>query len=313
MTEAVSLASTIPQAGDESFPGDQQPSPTRSDSSEDDEYEVDQDDAQSFMQPAISPLATLLTSPRVPAADKAAALDDEPEKATFDGPGNDQSRSQLPNGKAVGLNTANTCSSGVSGHALAPQYSTARLPTPWQAGPKQLVITESARLKLPTAAETQTRSRHQRSFSVGENALRRLSKALPSISIPHGLILNIPTPSFFSSSSPATHKNGPSPSSRKPAVPLLTGSSALEPFPDLVSPQRQGTSGSHKLRKTTSDESLLYHTLSRVSSLGDDERFAHVREPVNVRIKAIMDSFDGPSFKFPQMTSTPLPPAISGS
>jgi hypothetical protein len=52
-----------------------------------------------------------------------------------------------------------------------------------------------------------------------------------------------------------------------------------------------------------SDDSLLYHTLSRVSSLGDDQRFTHVREQVNVRIKAIKDSFDGPSFKMPQMPS----------
>src|SRR5690348_12166081 len=45
---------------------------------EDDELDVNQDDAQIFLQPAISPLATLLTSPRTPAADKAAAFDRQP-------------------------------------------------------------------------------------------------------------------------------------------------------------------------------------------------------------------------------------------
>lgn len=51
---------------------------------------------------------------------------------------------------------------------------------------------------------------------------------------------------------------------------------------------------------------MLYHTLSRVSSLGDDGRFANVREQVNVRMKAIMDSFDGPSFKMPSILNAPL-------
>ncbi|KAJ4304357.1 hypothetical protein N0V88_001970 [Collariella sp. IMI 366227] len=37
-----------------------------------------------------------------------------------------------------------------------------------------------------------------------------------------------------------------------------------------------------------------------------DERFVHVREQVNVRFKAIKDSFDSPSFKLPQMPK-PMP------
>lgn len=58
------------------------------------------------------------------------------------------------------------------------------------------------------------------------------------------------------------------------------------------------------LRRSTSDESLLYHSLSRMSSFGDDQRFTHVREQVNSRFKAIVDSFDPPSFKLPSMPST---------
>lgn len=167
-----------------------------------------------------------------------------------------------------------------------------------QAGPRKVQVTEPGRLKPSDAAKAETRSRHQRSFSVGESALvRRLSKALPSISIPTSLIPTIPTPSFFTSSFTSPPKNGRAPVSQTPVVALTTEVPATEPFPDII------PSSHRTLRQTSSDDSLLYHTLSRVSSLGDDERFAHVREQVNVRIKAIKDSFDGPSFKLPQMPS----------
>lgn len=50
---------------------------------------------------------------------------------------------------------------------------------------------------------------------------------------------------------------------------------------------------------------MLYHSLSRMSSFGDDQRFTHIREQVNSRFKAIVDSFDPPSFKLPSMPSIP--------
>lgn len=49
---------------------------------------------------------------------------------------------------------------------------------------------------------------------------------------------------------------------------------------------------------------MLYHSLSRMSSFGDDQRFTHIREQVNSRFKAIVDSFDPPSFKLPSIPST---------
>jgi hypothetical protein len=115
---------------------------------------------------------------------------------------------------------------------------------------------------------------------------------LPSISIPSGLIPNIPTPTFFSSGSSSPPKDGRTHLASPQGAPIQ---------PDSARPRT--------LRHATSDDSLLYHTLSRVSSLGDDERFVHVREQVNVRIKAIKDSFDTPSFRLPQMPSRLPPPA----
>lgn len=77
---------------------------------------------------------------------------------------------------------------------------------------------------------------------------------------------------------------------------------------DTIRPQSAATHNSLVLRKSTSDDSMLYHSLSRVSSFGDDERFTHIREQVNSRFKAIVDSFDAPTFKLPSMSSTLLSP-----
>lgn len=51
---------------------------------------------------------------------------------------------------------------------------------------------------------------------------------------------------------------------------------------------------------------MLYHSLSRVSSLGDDNQFNNVKEMANVRMKAIRDSLpDRPSFKMPSLPKFP--------
>lgn len=261
---------------------------------EEEDLDVDQDDAQLFLQPAMSPLATLLTSPNTPAADKAAAFERQPS-GFFDMPEIDDASQEHQTVPA-----SPDAPNGLLENLPGRQSPMARLPTPWQAGPKQFTIAEPGRFRSSMAAAFQSQSRQHRSHSVGESALKRLSKALPSISIPSGFIPSIPTPTFFSSGS-----NSP-PKSSQPRVPaaLLTPAT---PYPQAVSPQAPpitpDSARARSLRRTTSDDSLLYHSLSRVSSLGDDERFVHVREQVNVRFKAIKDSFDGPSFKLPQMPS----------
>jgi hypothetical protein len=141
---------------------------------------------------------------------------------------------------------------------------------------------------------------------VSENALKRLSKALPSISIPANLMSNIPTPSFFASFGASFQKDGQTaPSSHYDHVPRSAVPGHFLPLtPEAgADPLARPDSRSYALRKSTSDDSLLYHSLSRVSSFGDDERFAHIREQVNSRFKAIKDSFDGPSFRMPQFQS----------
>ncbi|KAK0711265.1 hypothetical protein B0H67DRAFT_492365 [Lasiosphaeris hirsuta] len=283
----------------------------QSDGAEDDEF--DQDDVQSFMQPAISPIATRLTSPRTPAAEKAAAMEHVPGGGFFDAldsivpglpsvlvseDGPDPSRSSHSNNSA----------SAYKGNGLGPLSEhrsppAEGLPAPWQAGPKEFTITEPASPRTPSMSAVFGQSRLHRSSSVGENALKRLSKALPSISIPTGLIPNIPTPSFWASlGSPFQRDEQPaSPSHLQPTPKASTPGPFLSLTPELALDRPD--SRSYALRKSTSDDSLLYHSLSRVSSFGDDERFAHVREQVNSRFKAIKDSWDGPSFKMPQFPS----------
>ena len=46
---------------------------------------------------------------------------------------------------------------------------------------------------------------------------------------------------------------------------------------------------------------MLYNSLSRVSSYGDDDRWGNVREQTNARLKAIKVSWDRPTFKMPQL------------
>ncbi len=104
--------------------------------------------------------------------------------------------------------------------------------------------------------------------------------------MPSGLLPNLATPSFLSTASSV------------PASSQETDSLAAPPRYRPLSERPQ------VLRKSTSDDSLLYHSLSRVSSLGDDGRWENTREQINSRFKAIMDSLpDVPTFKLPQLPS----------
>lgn len=52
-------------------------------------------------------------------------------------------------------------------------------------------------------------------------------------------------------------------------------------------------------------DSMLYSSLSRISSLGDDSRFENNHQMVNSRRKALSDSLQDKSFKMPNMPSLP--------
>ncbi|KAK3948545.1 hypothetical protein QBC32DRAFT_54740 [Pseudoneurospora amorphoporcata] len=276
-----------------------------SDDNEDDLIYDNQDAAQSFIQPAISARATRLTSPNTPAAEKAAAMDYLP--SLFD------SVDDVGRAKSSEGNTSVSPSPPMTprkpqrrGHLRqSSQSALPDLPTPWRAEPKPMIVGQ------PQGAKTSSmfgvfgnETRSSRASSAGENALKRLSKALPSISL-H-------TPSFFSSGSGSSHKEATSmPHLPKSATIAGIRSNRAQTGPSLTAPGPATSQGPVRsssleaprpptLRHSTSDDSLLYQSLTRVSSLGDDERFIDVREQVNTRIKAIIDSFE-PSFKLPQL------------
>lgn len=306
----------------------------------------EEDDAQSFIQPTISPIATRLSLPRTPAAEKAMALDHMINTST-----------------GAGFFDAHK-------PAVSSRLHSATISTPPSAPAPVAPAPAPAHASKPSAMSSvfQSGTRHNRSSSVGSDALKRLSKALPSMpSIsslsfpsPSSFLPNLSTPSFFSSSngggsgggaastpnspppsrkispqgsptrassqraagaqrtSPLSQAPGPNPYTRhqSPHVVAATRSQTTSPAGDLSDttagrpplnrPPSVASKRSYALRRSTSDDSLLYHTLSKVPSHGE-EQFEHIREQVNSRVKAIMDSFDRPTFKMPQLPSTYCP------
>ncbi|ELR05978.1 hypothetical protein VC83_08168 [Pseudogymnoascus destructans] len=65
----------------------------------------------------------------------------------------------------------------------------------------------------------------------------------------------------------------------------------------------QGTTQPPLLRVIS--DSMLYSSLSRISSLGDDSRFENNHQMINSRRKALSDSLQDKSFKMPTMPSLP--------
>jgi hypothetical protein len=319
----------------------------------DDDIFEDQDDAQSFIQPAISPIATRLTSLKTPAAEKAAAMDRLPggglfevsetrdgsspspspplhdpqeRRATatgcFSGPplrsGSPPNKLTKPQPRDRNLAPKHSPSSTSTSTSPQPQSPSLGLPTPWRSGPKDFVTRDrsSASRSVMASVFGNPTNRHQRSSSVSENALKRLSKALDSFSLPGTFIPNISTQNFFTSNTSQQKPDGsPSTSPRPQQYTLPIPAQFQSQREDACSqldgaanagsslPQPGATRRPHVLRRSTSNDSLLYHSLSRATSFGDDARFSHIREQVNSRFKAIKDSFDGPSFKLPQMPS----------
>ncbi|KAJ8109130.1 hypothetical protein ONZ43_g6223 [Nemania bipapillata] len=164
--------------------------------------DIDQDDVQSFIQPALSPVATRLTLPKTPAAEKAAAMDQLSGGGLFDIVENitpAEPTSVLPSRpSAYGVVAAipSPRARQQRGFTLGQLPSSlpymSKFPSPWVSGPKELVVEGESGSKSAMAAVF-GQNRHQRSSSGGQDTLRRLREALPSISLP----------SFFSGSSPA--------------------------------------------------------------------------------------------------------------
>ncbi|KAF5017944.1 hypothetical protein F66182_10091 [Fusarium sp. NRRL 66182] len=291
---------------------------------DDDSIICNQDEAEAILQPALSEAARHLTSQNTPAIEKALALD-KSRAGLFDVPTDtDRAGDTSPD-----LSSSPEITPPVSQFApLATSFannSPARpsqqsLPSPWQARPKTSAPKSSSSRPSGSVLGNVLGPARNRSKSAGQEALRRLQKALPSLGSPSHLIPSISN-SFFSnphdkassntwgipSSSPVTRHHSPRIPPTSPDIPQAR---------PRLSPRQPGTLGpssrapnpsvSHVrpkvLRRVTSDDSLLYHSLSRTSSLGNDEQFQDVREMVNIRFMALKDSLpDVPNFKMPSL------------
>ncbi|KAI1469564.1 uncharacterized protein F4812DRAFT_334940 [Daldinia caldariorum] len=310
---------------------DGEASPSSDGAADEEPLYINQDDAQSMIQPALSPAATRLTLPKTPAAEKVAALESLPGGGLFsvvEGPITSEPESLSPSAmgstrtayQATGTRTQTRQNRGHSlGQLPLSPSSSYRFPSPWQSGPKQMVVqNEPSSKPALSAVFGQNNSHHNRSSSGGADALKRIRGALPSM--PSVSMTSISLPSFFSGPSSAKSarldaKKSASPNDSAPRTGRLISMETPVPTPRTVAPldNRQSLMGlptrttqgptpsrPRTIRRTTSDESILYHSLSRMSSLGDDDRWNDIREQKNSRLKAITDSLDVPMFKLPQ-------------
>ncbi|KAI1479019.1 hypothetical protein F4774DRAFT_141288 [Daldinia eschscholtzii] len=323
---------------------DGEASPSSDGAADEEPLYIDQDDAQSMIQPALSPAATRLTLPKTPAAEKAAALENLPGGGLFsviEGPLTSEPE-RLSSSSAMGstrtaYQTTGTRAQtrqnrGLSLGQLPSSHSPLyRFPSPWQSGPKQMVVQNEPSSKPALSAVFGQNNVHRRSSSGGADALKRIREALPSM--PSMSMPSISLPSFFSGPSSGKSagldaKKNISPNDSAPRAgrliftetPITTSRSAApsdnrQPLMGLPIRNADGSTSSRPptrprtIRRTTSDESILYHSLSRMSSLGDDDRWNDIREQKNSRLKAITDSLDVPTFKLPQFPNiipTPL-------
>lgn len=298
-------------------------------------HDIADEDANSLVGVSISRAATRLMSPVTPSAEKAAAMDNVEGGGLFQGdeditPPPERGYRQyydpmlqeerhtqpgLPDGHIFSL-----------GKLPSPKPQDQGLPTPWTASPKPLVVErpEETRSVLRGALDMTKR----RSLSGGADALKKL---LPSIPKAGSFIPTMPSTSFFSSSGNTK--------SRARAFSLykdfnwagpISSNSEMNTYSQSAGENKNSTedkteypsNGLHShstsesqlpaLRRVASDDSLLYHSLSRASSLGDDTRFENHREMVNSRVKALRDSLqDRSSFKLPAMPSMPRVPSFN--
>ncbi|RBR12587.1 uncharacterized protein FIESC28_08544 [Fusarium coffeatum] len=285
---------------------------------DDDSIICNQDEAEAILQPALSEAARHLTSQNTPAIEKALALDksraglfDVPTDRTGDTspdlPSSPETSPQVPQFTPPARSPVHTLHE-------PPKHA---LPSPWQARPKPPATKGHTSRPSGSILGNALAPARSRSKSAGQEALRRLQKALPSLTPPTHLLPSMSN-SFFSSSQDRSSTSNPDPSSysspatrqHSPRIPpnALGVSQPLsrhiqEPAPALRESNVPSPPVRPKvLRRVTSDDSRLYHSLSRTSSLGDDERFQDVREMVNIRFMALKDSLpDVPNFKMPSL------------
>lgn len=305
--------------------------------SEDGEYgavpNISEEDGESLIGFAMSRAATHLKSPKTPAVEKQSALEDgggyfesDPETPPATGPTAPGLSFPTPtplkevNGRREDSSTRKAAHGrGLSlGELPSSKPEATDLPTPWHSGPKPLIIQRPEPGQSTLSVAFGAGTERKRSLSGGADALRKLlPKGLPSMAQVGSLFGSSTTghksrlgPANFSQDSTGFHTGRSAASSNSSGSPPIISLSQriYQPVPATQPPtgQRDKT-----IRRVASDESMLYHSLSRTSSLGDDTRFENHRDQVNSRVKAIRDSLqDRSSFRMPNLPSMPSMPRV---
>ncbi|KAM0248542.1 hypothetical protein ACHAQJ_009418 [Trichoderma viride] len=277
-----------------------------------------QDDARAFLQPAMSAAASHLTSLHTPATEKAAALSglglndffDEPQ--TYgddeDGDGDGDTTPEAAASPPKSTTPPDPHRKPIPTLGPVPKINSPPRrygpPSPWKSQPPTKEGPFSEARGILQAAFEPTR---QRSRSAGQEALKKLQQAFPSHLFP-----SLPKSLRSSFTDGKQSQRSRSDAARRrghasgPPSPQNLSADRLDPNA-VSTPSRPPL-----LRRSTSDDSMLYHSLSRASSLGDDDRFTDVRDMVNVRFMAIKHSLpDVPNFKMPSIPSLAKLQAVS--
>lgn len=299
--------------------------------------DITDQDVQSLMELSIGQAATRIKSAMTPAAERAAAMDlleggglfdsdSETPPAGYYTKTNSGQHSPMyePDEQAaelkspfVGKENAGLSLGKLPSPKIENPQNTGIPITPWHVGPKSMVIQPHGGASHSSLAGALSNTR-TRSMSGGADALKKfLEKGLPSMA-QVGQMFGTSTGNHKSkaASSPTKDSFFSSHSKNSPVPSPLSGLAFRPQFESIVQPSTQvGKAGApvgpkrpQALRRSTSDDSMLYHSLSRASSLGDDGRFENHREQVNSRVKAIRDTLqDRSSFRMPQMSLPSMP------
>ncbi|KKA27166.1 hypothetical protein TD95_000383 [Thielaviopsis punctulata] len=168
-------------------------------------------------------------------------------------------------------------------------------------------------------APKKCKTTHERTVSTGSMGLKRLQKVLPSLSIPSFSLPIFTSPFDFgmkkSDDSPSPRASTNLRNKRRSMPPLSTSGGIFSPNESSASahgplstnePPASATPSPasvelSSLERTATDDSLLFTPLERMSSLGDDTRWADITEQVNIRGRALRESL--PEIKIPRLSA----------
>ncbi|KFY35155.1 hypothetical protein V494_06159 [Pseudogymnoascus sp. VKM F-4513 (FW-928)] len=186
-----------------------------------------------------------------------------------------------------------------------------KLPEPWRAEPALMVVDQPEEKRSSFRAKMSTKRRSISMSGSGES-LRKLLPSLPG-SIKLGLkkVRDKATGSSPSSGRASGQTSGQASGQTSGQATPAPGGIARRDFAGTGSPHKMEHESTPDqdaqqppLLRVISD-SMLYSSLSRISSLGDDSRFEDNHEMVNSRRKALSDSLQDRSFKLPPIPSIP--------